>query len=70
MNIRDRAKVAMTDAFYKAAEHYQKKNKLKITKSWFKRHFGSSAYHPHQNDQEKAKRLRNYPSMDLSKYRR
>jgi hypothetical protein len=70
VSLRDNAKIAMTNAFNEAAEHFQKKQKVKITKSWFKRIFGSSTYGPHQNQRELDRRLRNYPSGDLALYRR
>jgi hypothetical protein len=70
MTIRDKAREQGKRNLEINRDFFWKKLNQRVSTSWLKRHFGSSYYLPHQNDGEKTKRLKNYPSLDLARYGR
>lgn len=51
-------KEARQSMFMDAVKYFAKKFKVHLTKSKFKKIYGSSCYQPHQGEQEKARRRR------------
>ena len=69
MRIRDKAREQAEKSLGAVREMFQKSLNRIMSKSWFKRNFGSSIYQPHSNDRERTRNLKNFPSLDLGRFK-